>query len=390
MDYWKHLTEDILPNWLKITPDLKEGGAYTDFNPDGTQKGTDKNVWFQGRALWSYAMAYRLCTPKPEYLDMCAHIYPFLKKCILENGELPFLVHRDGSPAKIRPVYYYSEMFAAMGCAQYYRICKDPNVWQTADTLFNTVFELYIKNRYTTQELPETAPVPVKTFGLHMAMLATAQFLRNAAPDPTKYDLACTMAVEEMMHGGYFEEDSGLLYEHRTLSGEPLQLPLGTISVPGHIYEAAWFVMCEGAVKQDTNILAFGKKLLDSAMPQGFASITDVIPTVCDLSRPLEESLKGSYLAWPQQEAVIAFRLGYNLYGDKTYLTISRQIETAMRSYYTRFEGTIWIREILKEAGNWVTSVPAGNHINGPFHYERYLLAMGTLEQTGSILPYMA
>ena len=389
MNHWKHLTEEVLPYWLERTPDSELGGIFSYFHPDGTLKNTDKNIWFQGRALWTYAVTWRLCEQKQEYLDLCRIIFPFLQACVRRYEKLPFITTREQNSLKLRPVYYYSEMFAAMGCAQYFRICKEPEVWETAELLFDRIWNWYLENQHTTQELPEAAPIPVKTFGLHMAMLATCQFLRNAAPEPEKYDRACAMAIAEIRSGGYLDPSKGLLFEHRTLEGAPLELPLGKISVPGHIYEAAWFVMCEGAVKQDPEILALGKTLLDSAMPENFEKETLVIPTVCDLSQPLGASLTGDYLAWPQQEAIIAFRLGYALYGEDRYLELSRAIEATMQGYFRQF-GTTWIREIRTLDGEFISSLADGNHINGPFHYERYLLAMGALENTGSILPYMA
>ena len=390
MNYKKLLLEEALPYWLSIGKDEEAGGLFTAFTQEGPQKEAEKNIWFQGRALWTYSMAWRLLEQWQEYLDICAHIYPFLKKCLLKNGRLPFMVSREGNPRQVRPVYYYSEMFAVMGCAQYYRICKDPEVWETAETLFETIFQLYLANRYSTQELPSKELADCKTFGLHMAMLATAQFMRNAAADPGKYDAVCAMAVSEMELGGYLDPEKDILHEHTDLNGQLLTGAGRNTSVPGHIYEAAWFILCEAEIKEDARILALGKRMLDSAMPQDFENITHVIPTVYDLTKPLEESMQGSYLAWPQQEAVIAFRLGYQLFHEPKYLELSRLIEKAMFDHYDRFKGAIWFREILEQDGQWISPLPQGNHINGPFHYERYLMAMHALEETGSILTYMA
>ena len=40
--------------------------------------------------MWSYAMAYRLCGAKPEYLDICAHLFEALKKCTLPDGRIAY------------------------------------------------------------------------------------------------------------------------------------------------------------------------------------------------------------------------------------------------------------------------------------------------------------
>ncbi len=387
MNYWKYLTEEILPRWIDITPDKDCGGVFTVFDDDGNVGSTDKRLWFQGRAMWSYAVAYRLCEPKQEYLDMCEHIFRFFDKCTLPGNRLAYVCDREGKTKTVREVYYYSEMFAAMGCAQYYRICKRPEVWERAEQFFNTVYELYERNKYTTQEI--NVDVECKTFGLHMATLATAQFMRNVGINTDKYDEVVRIVINEMRNGGFVDDEKRQVYEHVSLSGEKLPAPFGASSCPGHIYEAAWFVLCEGEMKNDDKIREFGRKLVDYAMPEGFEAITDIIPTSRKLDRPLEEFLGDKYLQWPQQEAIIAYRLAYNIFGDEKYLDLSRRIEKMMFSYFENFDDSVWFVGIHKDNGKMCGPKGKSVHVSGPFHFERMLLALGSLEETGSILKYM-
>ncbi len=394
MKYWKYLTEEILPRWIAMTPDKECGGIFTSFDKNGSVKDTDKNIWFLGRAMWSYSVAYRLCGAKQEYLDICDHIFRFFDKCTLRGDRLPFISDREGNPKTVREIYYYSEMFAAMGCAQYYRICGRPEVWNRAERFFDTVLDLYKKNKYTTQELVDKvdgqdADMACKTFGLHMAVLATAQFMRNVKINPEKYDEVICMALDEMKNGGFVDDENRQINEYVSLSGEKLPAPLGVSSCPGHIYEAAWFVLSEGEVGNNDEIRNFGKKLVDYAMPALFENITDVIPTERDLSKPLTEDLGNAYLTWPQQEAIIAFRLAHNIFGEKKYLELSDKIEKTLLDYYNAYPEGVWFREMLKEDGKFYSPKESGTHITGPFHFERYLLALGSLQETGSILKYM-
>ena len=54
----KHLTQDVLPFWLKNAIDEEEGGIFTQLDRKGNIYGTEKSVWFQGRALYIFASAH--------------------------------------------------------------------------------------------------------------------------------------------------------------------------------------------------------------------------------------------------------------------------------------------------------------------------------------------
>lgn len=388
MDYQRLLTEEILPKWMEITPDREYGGVFTSFDETHCPKPGNKNVWFFGRGMWTYAMAHRLCGPRQEYLDICAHIFDFLQKCTMPDGKLPYYVNRKGEPTLWRELTYYTEMFAAMGCAQYYRISGRADVKAQTELYMDYMYPRYLAQQDQNQE--EGASVDCKCFGLHMAMLATAQFVRNAGIRVAECEMIISLALGQMENGGFLNEKTKQLHEYISLTGEKLPGRSGVSSCPGHIYEAAWFVLCEGEYKDDDAIRRLGKKLVDYAMPAGFENCTDFIPTTYNLSQSTEENtVSGDFLFWPQLEAVTAFRLTHAIFGEKKYLELSEKIEKSVFSYFDTFEGTIWCREIYLKNGEMVSSVGKGYHINGPFHTERVLLALNTLEKTGSILDYM-
>lgn len=389
MDYGKLMTEQILPKWMEFTPDRPCGGSFTVFDRNHNPKPDAlKDVWFFGRAMWSYAMAHRLYGAKQEYLDICAHLFAFLKKCTLPNGKQPRHVTRDGVAVNTPKRTCYVEMFSAMGCAQYFRISGDPEVKAYAELYYRFVHNCYMGLLDTNQE--ENSPTVCKVFGLHMATLAAAQFVRNAGICVEEAGLACRTAVEQLMTGGFVDDENRCIHEHVALDGSLLPGELGQVSCPGHIYEAAWFVMSEGEVQNSDAIRNFGRKLLDYAMPEGFEQTSKLIPTIWYLDKGLaDETDKGDFLGWPQQEAAIAFRLGYQLFGNAKYLELSDMFVKECFDYYDRFEGTIWYRDIFKQNGDYISSLDTGHHINGPFHFARFLMAMDAMTKTGSIMPYM-
>lgn len=385
MNYRKYLLEDILPFWLKNSIDEEFGGIMNQVDKYGNVFEEEKNAWFIGRALWTYAMAYRSVEPKKEYLDACEKLFSFFDRCTLKGDRLPHMITRAGEAKTVREVYYYSEMFAAMGCAQYYRICNKPEVWEKAERYFDTVYELYLKNRYSTQEIG--FDVPCKTFGLHMATLATAQFMRNVGINEGKYNAVIDLTIAEMYYGGYVDEENRCVREYLTMSGEKLDNNFRNSSCPGHIIEAGWFVLCEGEYRNDDRIRAFGKKLCDYALPEDYDEKIRFIPTMSDTDTYPYGNPTKTYIWWPQCEAVVAYRMLYKMYGDEKYLDRSLRIEKDALEIFADFENGEWYCEITPDYKP--ISENKGSVIKGPFHIPRMLFALISLEENGNIMKYI-
>ena len=144
MDFKKDLVSTILPFWLKCI-DYDNGGIFTCADREGNIYGTDKSVWFQGRALWSFSKAYNLIDQNPEYLKACRAIYDFLPKCTDTDGRMFFTVTADGRELQKRR-YYFSETFAAIGCAQFYKATGDKAVLESAEKYFDIAYKCFTYN----------------------------------------------------------------------------------------------------------------------------------------------------------------------------------------------------------------------------------------------------
>ena len=114
MDFKEYLSGDVLPFWLKNGIDEEHGGILTQLDRDGSLYGTEKSVWFQGRALWTFSKAYNLIEGNEEYLDAAKRIYSFIPRCTDKDGRMFFTVTQDGREIQKRR-YFFSETFAAIG-----------------------------------------------------------------------------------------------------------------------------------------------------------------------------------------------------------------------------------------------------------------------------------
>ena len=379
MNYRTYLTDDVLPFWLNHSLDKLEGGILTSLDKLGNVKDTQKNIWFVGRSLWSFSVAYRLIEPKTEYLDACSILFDFFKKCELDGGYLPQKTSRDGK-SLLYTGLYHSEAYCAMGCAQYYRICKKDEVKKRCEQYFDIAYNKF--NNSETKIVVPDGEVPYTTFGVEMLMLNLAQFVRNAGIRVEQCNIFAKKCIDNLQNKGHVCDVQKRVYEYLPTTLKELPLSKKDYSCPGHVFEAAWFVMCEGVEKNNKEYIDFGIKLLEYAMPQGFEKETSNIPT------GINHTGLTTYIWWPQCEAVIAFRLAHNLTGIQRYLDIANQIEEFAFGHYADFENGEWYAETTKD-GNVVNS-DKGTFMKGPFHIPRMLFALISLEESGSIKNYMS
>ena len=189
MNFKKDLIDNIIPFWLDNAIDKENGGIFTQLDEKGNIYGTEKSVWFQGRALWTFSKAYNLIEKNPKYLEAAKTIYEFLPKCEDNDGRMFFTVTKEGLELQKRR-YYFSETFAAIGCAEYYKACGEKKVMEDAEKYFDTAYKCYtgeIKTEPKIKNLDTKALSPV------MIMLSTAQVLRSLKNENyDKYNISST------------------------------------------------------------------------------------------------------------------------------------------------------------------------------------------------------
>ncbi len=370
------LLDNVLPFWAKHAIDHECGGLYNMIDREGKIYGTEKNVWFAGRTMYTYSLAYNELDRNEEYLKIAENMYNFLPKCELdESGRLPFISARDGR-ALVVDSAYFSETFAAIGCAEYYIATGDPAVWDKAEQYFDIAYRLYKADLAGVPS--EDPPVPeTKALGPSMIMLSVSQVLRKVKKE--KYDRIAKECADEILV--HFIEGKGLL-ENVGLGGEFIDSPTGREVNPGHSLEAAWFLMAEGVYQNNEAYKLKAKEIIDISMKLGYHGGGIIAFCDCDGNPPtrLEWDMK---IWWPQCEAIIANRLCYNVFGEEKYL---RDFEALRDWCFERYPDS--------EHGEWYgymhyDGTPAnslkGNFSKGPFHLPRMLYLVDKLERGENI-----
>jgi len=383
--YGEYLVNKSLFHYLEILKDEKCGGIFTRFTPECKVRKEEKHVWFLGRAMWSFAMTYLHCEKRQEYLDICGHIFDFLKKIKFVNNRLPLWVTREGE-LFTPPSGPYNEGFVAVGCAQYYKATGREDVKEYAERCFDIIYDIYFDLLDKRQNNPDE-PVPTQVLGLDMAMLNNAQFVRSAGIRVEKANELSAKCVERLAL--HVDEERKLVPEHIPLPGYTVTKEMEHFC-PGHIYEAAWFVLCEAEYRGDEEMALLGKKLVDYAMPEGFEKMASLIPTTAKPDTPYNFGDSEYLISWPQQEAIIAYSLAYQMFGEKKYKRLSDIIEKAATEYFADDDEDRWYKTIHISDPPVSDRKDKGSHAEGPFHHERMLIAMDILLTDGNIKRYIS
>ncbi|MBQ2614310.1 MAG: AGE family epimerase/isomerase [Clostridia bacterium] len=384
MNFRNDLLTNILPFWLKNSIDYENGGIYTCLDQKGNIYGTDKSVWFQGRALWVFSKAYNLIEKNEEFLKAAKNIYGFLPKCTDTDGRMYFTVTADGRGLQKRR-YYFSETFAAIGCAELYKATGDPEVLASAEKYFQVAYECFKGIRKTQPKInPENADG--KALSPVMIMLATTQVMRSMDGCWDKYAPLAKEFLDEILKGGFLQERA--LMESVSKDGKFINSPTGRIVNPGHSLEAAWFLMAEGLLTENQEAITAAQRIIDITLPLGIDKKHGGIIAFTDLEgQPpcqLEWDMK---LWWPQAEAMIATRLSYLATGNEEHKKVYEELKNYCETYFCDQDNGEWYGYLHYD--NTVSTTLKGNIFKGPFHIPRLYMVMAVMDETGSILDFM-
>ena len=382
MNYKKQL-KDCLNFWLDNSIDYENGGIFTSLDKDGNIYGREKSVWFQGRALWTFSKAYNVIDKNPEYLKAAKIIYEFLPKCTDIDGRMFFTVTEDGREIQKRR-YYFSETFAAIGCAEYYKATGEAAALADAEKFFTVAYECFTGIR---KNVPKTNPenCNMKALSPVMIMLSTAQTMRSIR-NKDRYAKIAEECLNEILHGGFMTKKA--LMESVSADGKFVDAPSGRVVNPGHSMEAAWFLMMEGIITKNQAAVDAGKRIIDITWPLGWDEKHGGIIAFTDVcGKPpvqLEWDMK---LWWPQCETMIALSMAYMLFKEDKYKEMLQKTAEYCSNYFLDSDSGEWYGYLHYD--NTVSTTLKGNIFKGPFHIPRMYMIMSIMEEDGKLDRYI-
>jgi N-acylglucosamine 2-epimerase len=249
--YRDGLLSDVIPFWLRYGLDRECGGLISGLGRDGAAIDTDKAVWLQGRATWTFATLYNTVERRPEWLEASRHCLDFLRRhCAGPGGKLYFTVTREGRPLRMRR-YFSSETFACIGNAAYAKASGESRAAEEAAKHFSR----YLRGCFTAPDQPaKTDPVvrPMQGIPAHMGAIYMAQEARAHLGDIAVEGSTCTEWIDRSIGAiekYFYKPELGALLETVGPKGEIIDHFDGRTLNPGHAIECAWFILHEAKLR---------------------------------------------------------------------------------------------------------------------------------------------
>ncbi len=368
--YKKELFENVLPFWYPKVLDRKYGGYLVCRDREGELLDDDKPVWQQGRFSWLLSTLYNTVEKNEDWLEAAHSGLEFLEEHCFDkrgDGRMFFHVCRDGSPIRKRR-YYFSECFASLAYASYARAAQNEEAKKRAMELFEKSVDYYLHP----EKLPAktTGVRSTRSIGPAMILINVAQQLR----ENFQYESAdhWIQHFVEDIKTYFIKPEINCVMEQVGQNGEILDHFDQRTLNPGHAIECAWFIMHEGKIKQDDELILLGVKMLDWMWTRGWDKKHGGILYFTDVyHKPVQEYWHDMKFWWPNIETEIACLLAFKLTGNPKYAERHRMIRKYNRSTFEDRDCGEWFGYSHKDGR--LSSTIKGNLWKGPFHLPRML-----------------
>jgi len=377
-EYRQRLITNVLPFWVDHGLDQVNGGMYTGLDRDGSLLETDKSVWFQGRALWTFATAYLEVEQLPQYMAVCDSLVDFLERhCFDEDGRMFFRVTADGKPVIKRLRYFFSETFAIIGWAAYSRASGRKEYAQKAYELFQRVL-FYRDTPGILLPKFNQENAPSRGVGVTMILLNTAQELRKACPEHIEYLNTMIDSFINEIETYFVRPELSLVLEQCAPDGTAQADHFeGRLLNPGHAIEGAWFIMNEARHRGgDLHLKELGLKMLDWMWTLGWDTAYGGIIYFRDaLGKSATEYWHDMKFWWPQNEAAIANLMAFSLSGESRYEENFLKVHAYVHEHFADDTYGEWYGYLHRDGS--LSTPLKGNLYKGPFHIPRmYMVCM--------------
>ncbi len=368
--YRDGLLEDTLPFWTKHCVDREHGGFMMSLGRDGTVIDTDKGVWQQGRFTWLLGELYNNVKKRPEWLELAKHGAKFLDDHCFDpsDGRMWFHVTRDGKPIRKRR-YAFSESFAAIAFGELAKATGESHYAEKAKRTFQRFIDHNLNPQDTAPKFTDTRPT--RGLGFPMITIVTAQELRESInlPDANEW---IDRSID-WIRRYHLKDDIQCVMETVGVDGTQIDHFDGRLLNPGHAIEGAWFIMMEGKIRGDQELIRTGCQMLDWMWERGWDREHGGILYFVDVNGlPVQEYWHDMKFWWPQNETIIATLLAYELTGDPKYTKWHSMIHDWTYEHFPDPEYGEWFGYLHRDGS--VSSTLKGNLWKGPFHMPRMQL----------------
>ncbi len=234
----RHLRQDIMPFWMKFSIDWKHGGMFTCIGDDGKVLSTDKYIWSNARALWTFAALCNTIENREDWRQAAHNQFEFLRKHGRDDaGCWVFLVDAAGN-LKTGPDSIVVDAFALYGLIEYYKLTNDDEALGIArETYLSVAARLACPGSYATAPYPTPPGMRPQREAMQFSYAFTQLGKLLDCPEILEHGLRLGRDVLNL----FYRSDRDVVLEYINLDGSVADTPAGRAMVPGHGIETLWF-----------------------------------------------------------------------------------------------------------------------------------------------------
>lgn len=365
--YRQELLENIIPFWMKNSPDWKYGGYFTCLDKSGKVYDTDKFLWLQGRQVWCFSMLYNSVAPKQEWLEMALLGADFLEKHGRDaSGKWYFSLTREGVPL-VQPYNIFSDCFAVMAFSELYKITKLDNHKTIALESFGNILTQKDNWKGPYNKLYPGSR-PMKNFALPMILANLSKELEHLLGEGYLQSLIPGILKELLKE--FYRPDLGVILENISLDGQFVDSFEGRLVNPGHAIEAMWFVMDLGKRMGDQALIEQAVNIMLQMLEYGWDKEHGGIFYFLDiLGKPVQQLEWDQKLWWVHAETLVALAKAYAYTGRKECLAFFEKVHQFTWHHFRDNTGSEWYGYLHRD-GSILLPLKGGKW-KGCFHIPR-------------------
>ncbi len=368
--YSAELLERVVPFWMEHAIDRANGGILTCISDTGEVLSSDKYMWSQLRAIWTFSALYNHVEPRQEWLDVALHIYDFAwKHGRDEQGRWVFAVDQGGQILQ-GAASIYADGFAIYGLTELARATGDQ---ETIDLALDTYHN--VQDRLARPGSYETAPYPlpegVKAHGVSMIYSLVFHELGLLLGDDDI--LAAGLHHAEEVMGAFLQPHRQLLYEYVHLDNSLIDSPQGRAIVPGHAIESMWFMIHiyrhwgnEQRIRQAIDAIRWH---IEYGWDEQFGGI--LLAADAAGGKPWWP-FADAKIWWPHTEALYALLLAYEIGEELWALDWFEKVHNYAFSHYPVPDHGEWTQKLDRFGKPFTETVALP--VKDPFHLPRALI----------------
>jgi len=374
-----HLENDIVPFWLDYSVDWENGGLFSCIADDGQILDTNKYMWSNARALWTFAALYNRIDERDLWRRAAENQYRFIKRCGRdEDGYWVFLVDEKGNVVEGENSIV-TDAFAIYGLIEYFRMTGDEEALAIAkETCEGCRERLARPGTYKTAPYP--TPEGMKPH--REAMQFSLAFCELGHELNDEAILAEGLNYGRDVLDNFYRQDRDVHLEYLGLDNSVWDTPAGRAMVPGHGIESFWFQIHNFTRIGDSHRARRAARAMRCCFERGWDPIHGGLLLGIDAEGKEPPYWKNweKEIWWPFTEALPGALMAYEQLQEDWCLEWYWKCHRWAFEHFPDREHGEWTQRLDRE-GNKIDTLIA-LPVKDPFHLPRGLIvAIQTLER---------